>query len=172
MILLPLNDRAAPRPKEPRAALVGRPERFRGILDHRHAVPRQHGFDPVVVRGLSVEIDDHGSLRQWLASALTVLELLSEQVGRDLPCHRIGIDQDGGRAEVADRVDRGRKGEGRGKDVVTRSDIHLLQDQVQCGGSGGESHREAAPACCGDRRTRRPPGQGRPGRSIHCRWPQ
>ena len=122
------------------AAAAGRAERFRGVLDHRHAVARADVEDARVVGALAVEIDgdDRGRL---LPRARARGEIFFEQIGIERP--RVGRDvhERRRRAHVGDRVGGRRERHRRGDDLVAAADAERDERQVQRGGAARQRYR-------------------------------
>ena len=147
MILLPLNDTAAPSPKRARRPIpVGGAERLGRILDEGDSVGSRQRDD----RGRSRRTGRTGRRRRppWAAGARC------DPGRRARPASRSGrhsrsrrrVDEHRGGAEVAHGVDRRREGERGDEDLVVRADADLLEHEVECGGAGGESDPETASA--------------------------
>jgi hypothetical protein len=143
MILFPLKEKIPIWPSVPGAdLLVARAQRFRRVLDQRHAVQAAGVEDGIHVRGLPVEVgEDHGPRHP--APAPRVLELLSQERGIHVPAALVRVDEDRRSAFVDDRVRAGHEGQRRAEHLVARPDAGEAQGQVERGGAARERRRMA-----------------------------
>jgi len=112
-------------------------QRLGCILDHRHVVARTGRQDRVQVRALAVEVHGDDGLGQ-LAGPRPRGQRLLQQARIHVPRRPFAVNEGRPAAQIDDRVDAGREGEGRDQYLVARADAGQDQRQVQRGRAGGE----------------------------------
>ncbi len=116
---------------------VGRPDRLRRILNHRHAVAIAGGEDGVPVSALAEQVHpDHGGREP--ATVCSVTQLLLEQLGVEVPARCLAVDEDRPGTDVRDGVRGGDKRQCRHDHLVVSSDAEQKQRQMQRGGATRE----------------------------------
>ena len=102
-------------------SLVGRPQRFGRVLQHRHLAAAAGVEDRIHVGALAVEVDcDHRARPSSAPDAIG--EGFGEERRAHHPGRRVAVDEDGRRAEITDRVHAGDEGEIGDEHLVARPD--------------------------------------------------